>query len=249
MRELFIDCSAGLAGDMLSAALLELCPDRENMLKRLNSFGIPGIEYSAGTVKSYSVAGTHLTVRYLGKEEGANSPDEYHHGGHINDIFAVIDGLGMQDKVRENVKGIYRLLADAESKVHGCNVENIHFHELGTMDAVADISAACFLIAELGAEHITASPVRTGYGTVECAHGVMPVPAPATALLLKGLPSFAGDVEGELCTPTGAAIVKYFADTFGQAPLMTTEAVGYGIGSKDFGRLSCVRASLGKTDI
>lgn len=115
------------------------------------------------------------------------------------------------------------------------------------MDAVADISAVCMMIDQPGLERITATPILTGFGSVRCTHGILPVPAPATALLLEGIPSFAGDLEGELCTPTGTALVKHFADTFGQQPLMTVSTIGYGIGKKDFGRLSCVRASLSES--
>ncbi len=250
MKELYIDCSRGLAGDMLSAALLELCPDREGMLRTLNAIGIPEVHYEASRVKSHSIAGTHMTVTYKGQEEepgcqGAHH--EHHHHLHMFDIREIVGKLNLSEKVKAHVLAVYTLIAEAEAKVHGEPMEHIHFHELGAMDAVADISAVCFMIEELGVEHITVSPICTGYGSVLCAHGVLPVPAPATALLLEEMPSFAGDLEGELCTPTGTALVRYFADCFGQQPLMTVSSIGYGIGKKDFGRLSCVRASLGKS--
>lgn len=248
MKELYIDCSMGLAGDMLSAALLELCPDKAEMLKRLNSIGIPGIEYSADLVDRYSVTGTHMKVTYLGQQEEAccqDHIDEAHHHRSINDIYIIIDTLDISDGVKHDAKGIYRLLAESEAKVHGCNMDNIHFHELGTMDAVADICAVCYIVHELRIDRIMASPVCTGFGKVLCAHGIMPIPAPATALLLIGMRNFGGDVKGELCTPTGVAIVKYFAVSYGQPCDMTTLAVGYGMGNKDFGGLSCVRAILG----
>ena len=158
-----------------------------------------------------------------------------------------MEKLDLGESVKTHVLAVYELIAQAEASVHGEPIEHIYFHELGTMDAVADISAVCMMIEELGVEHITATPICTGFGSVRCAHGILPVPAPATALLLASIPSFAGDLEGELCTPTGTALVKHFADTFGQQPLMTVTAIGYGIGKKDFGRLSCVRASLGET--
>ena len=247
MRELFIDCSRGLAGDMLSAALLELCPDRDEMLRKLNEIGIPDVRYEASGVMSYSVSGTHMSVTYKGQEEepGCQGAHHEHHHRHLFDIQQIVEKLNLSESVKTHVLAIYELIAQAEATVHGEPIEHIHFHELGTMDAVADISAVCMMIEQLGVEHITATPICTGFGSIQCAHGILPVPAPATALLLEGIPSFAGDLEGELCTPTGTALVKHLADTFGKQPLMTVSAIGYGIGKKDFGRLSCVRASLG----
>ena len=251
MKELFIDCSKGLAGDMLSAALLELFPDRNVMLQRLNEIGIPGVEYSIESVERYGITGSHLTVRYLGQEERDNPTGEHKHGNHhrgVQDVFAVIESLKLTAAVREDVKAIYTLIAKAEAEVHGCEMENIHFHELGTMDAVADICAACYLLNELAPEEISASPLCTGFGSVKCAHGIMPVPAPATAVLLVGMQSFAGDVEGELCTPTGTAIIKYFAQCYSWGPMMSVTAIGRGMGNKDFGQLSCVQVSLGESE-
>lgn len=247
MKELFIDCSRGLAGDMLSAALLELFPNREDMLRKLNAIGIPDIRFDAEKAKCYSVSGTQMTVSYKGQEESPDIPDTAHgHHQHLLDIRQIVETLDMSEAVKDHVLAVYELIAQAEAEVHGQVMEHIHFHELGTMDALADISAVCIMIEALGVEHITATPICTGYGSVRCAHGILPVPAPATALLLKGIPSFAGDLEGELCTPTGTALVRHFAGSFGQQPLMTVSAIGYGFGKKDFGRLSCVRVSTGE---
>ena len=248
MRELFIDCTTGAAGDMISAALLELCPDKAAVLERLNSFGIPGVVYTAETVQKYSITGSHLSVTYRGHEEGEEHEHEHHHHRSVADIHAIVDALNLPEKVKQDVKGIYGIIAAAEAKVHNCEAGDIHFHELGTMDAIADISAASYILNGLDLDHITASPMCTGFGTVNCAHGVLPVPAPATALILEGIPSFAGDIRGELCTPTGAAIVKYFADSYGNAPEMTVTATGYGMGKKDFGAFSAVRISLGESE-
>ena len=245
MRELYIDCSTGAAGDMLAAALLELFEDKDDILRRLNALGIPGVEYAAEKVTKHSVAGTHLTVRYLGAEEGSAGP---HERRGIEDIGAIIDGLSMPENVRKHVRRVYRMIAEAESEVHGLPVEQIHFHELGAMDAVADISAVCYMISRLNPDRITASPICTGFGEIKCAHGILPVPAPATAALLKDVPSFAGSIEGELCTPTGAALVKYFAADYSQAPLMTVHSRGCGMGKRDFPKLSAVRVSLGESE-
>ena len=142
---------------------------------------------------------------------------------------------------------VYGLIAEAEAHVHGTTPDQIHFHEVGTMDAVMDVAAVCLLLYELAPDKITASPVHVGCGEVRCAHGVLPVPAPATAYLLRGIPSYGGAVRGELCTPTGAALLKYFVQEYGEQPVMRTEKIGYGMGKKDFPRANCIRAMLGET--
>jgi hypothetical protein len=132
--------------------------------------------------------------------------------------------------------------------VHGRPAEEIHFHEVGTMDAVADVVGVCLLMEQLAPEQVLASPVHTGSGQVRCAHGILPVPAPATALLLEGIPSYSAQVRGELCTPTGAALLRHFVSRFGDRPVMRVSAVGYGMGKKDFDQANCVRAFLGESE-
>jgi uncharacterized protein (TIGR00299 family) protein len=149
--------------------------------------------------------------------------------------------------VKADAKAVYMRIAEAESKVHGHPVEQIHFHEVGALDAVADVVGVCALMHEIAPERVVVSPVHVGCGQVRCAHGVLPVPAPATALLLEGVPVYGGRIRGELCTPTGAALLRHFADGFGEMPAMTLERVGYGMGSKDFEWANCVRALLGQT--
>lgn len=142
---------------------------------------------------------------------------------------------------------VYGLIADAESKAHGMPVTQIHFHEVGTMDAVADVTAVCLLMHEIAPDEVIASPVHVGSGTVHCAHGILPVPAPATAHILRGVPSYGGQIDGELCTPTGAALLKHFVTRFGPMAAMSTEAIGYGMGKKDFPQANCVRVMLGES--
>ncbi len=171
----------------------------------------------------------------------------HHHHASAADIQAVIDGLAVSDQVKKDAKAVYALIAEAESKVHGRPVSEIHFHEVGAMDAVADVVGVCLLMERIGAENITASPVHVGSGSVRCMHGILPVPAPATALILTGVPTYGGQVQGELCTPTGAALLRHFVSRFGDRPVMTAGAIGYGMGKKDFERANCVRAFLGES--
>ena len=163
------------------------------------------------------------------------------------DIEHIIGHLPLEDAVRADVIAVYKLIAEAESHAHGMPVSEIHFHEVGTMDAVADITAACLLIRKLAPEKIVASPVHVGAGKVRCAHGVLPVPAPATAYILRDVPIYGGRIQGELCTPTGAALLRRFVTRFGAMPPMCMEKCGYGMGTKDFEAANCVRAIWGQT--
>ena len=172
----------------------------------------------------------------------------HHVHRHMSDIETIINNLNVSDTVKGNAQAVYRLIAEAESHAHNMPVEEIHFHEVGTMDAIADVVGVCLLMEIIGAERIYASPVATGSGMVRCAHGILPVPAPATAYLLQGIPSYAGNIEGELCTPTGAALLKHFVQSFEKQPTMKTEKIGYGMGFKDFPAANCVRAFLGEAD-
>ena len=160
----------------------------------------------------------------------------------------MISHLPLTESVREHALGVYQAIAQAESRAHGKPVEEIHFHEVGTMDAVADVVGVCMLMDRLGVDQVCASPVHVGSGHAHCAHGILPVPAPATADLLRGIPSYGGEIPGELCTPTGAALLRQFAAKFGPMPQMAVEKIGYGMGSKDFPMANCVRAMLGETE-
>ena len=172
----------------------------------------------------------------------------HHHHAHLSDIRAIIDGLPVSDRVKADAAAVYGLIAKAESEVHGEPMDHIHFHEVGTLDAVADVVGVCALLNEIAPERIVVSPVHVGSGQVRCAHGVLPVPAPATAKILSGVPIYGGAIRGELCTPTGAALLKHFATAFGAMPAMSVEKIGYGMGTKDFEWANCVRAMLGETE-
>ena len=278
MKTLYLECDMGAAGDMLTAALLELTEDRQAFVDRMNALGLPGVQVCAEPAVKCGITGTHMKVTVNGAEEEAGDShyhehedhhdhehhhdhDDHHHEHHhdhehhhehhhasMTDISALIDALPVSEKVRTDAKAVYALIADAESRVHGRPVAEIHFHEVGTMDAVADVVGVCLLMEQLAPEQVIASPVHTGSGHVHCAHGLLPVPAPATAMILQGIPSYSAGVKGELCTPTGAALLKHFVTRFGDRPVMTVSAVGYGMGKKDFDQANCVRAFLGESE-
>lgn len=278
VKTLYLDCSMGAAGDMLAGALLELLPDPDSFLAQVNALGIPGVRVEREKAVKCGITGTHVKVTVDGAEEESRDhhdhhhdhehhhdhdhhhdhhhDHEHHHGhghGHhhsgMHEIGHLVrDHLDLPERVKDNVMAVYDRIAQAESRVHGVPVTEIHFHEVGTLDAVADITMVCLLLDRLAPDEIVVSPVRVGTGQVHCAHGILPVPAPATALLLEGVPIYGGDIRGEMCTPTGAALLKHFAARFGEMPLMRVSALGYGCGQKDFPAANCVRAALGERE-
>ena len=270
MKLLYLDCGMGAAGDMLASALLELLDDPQAFVQRLNALGIPDVEYAAQRTEKCGITGTHLRVRVHGAEEDAHMHthhehehdhehehehehdhhhDHTHHHAHhgLAEIRAIVDALPLPETVRSDVRAVYDRLAAAESRVHGVPVDQIHFHEIGSMDALADITAVCLLLHTIQPDRVLASSVHVGSGHVHCAHGILPVPAPATALLLEGVPIYGGSIESELCTPTGAALLRHFVQQFGDLPTLRVQRIGYGMGTKDFERANCVRALLGES--
>ena len=270
MRTIYLDCSMGAAGDMLMAALLELLPEKDTFLQKMQSLGLPGLEISAEPSVKCGITGTHMRVLIHGDEEGhphehaaeehahshADAPEAAHahvhvHPHHHTDLDELthrISHLNVSEAVRSDILAVYQSIADAENRVHGVPVEQIHFHEVGSLDALADVTGVCLLMELLAPEQVLASPVHVGSGQVRCAHGILPVPAPATALLLDGIPIYGGSIRGELCTPTGAALLRRFVTRFGPLPPMRVEKTGYGMGTKDFEAANCVRAMLGQTE-
>ena len=306
MRTLYLDCGMGAAGDMLTAALLELLPEPEKMIERLNRLGIPDVEYRMEPAEKCGITGTHVRVLVHGEEEGEHHHDhdhhDYehdhhdhdhhdhahhehdhhehdhhdhahhehdhhehdhhdhdhhdhdHHGHHhhvhrtLGEIRDLVMQLPLEEPVRDDIIQVYTSIAEAEGHVHGKPVEEIHFHEVGTWDAVADVTAVSMLLHELHPDEIIVSPVHVGSGQVECAHGILPVPAPATAYLLRDIPIYGGKIRGELCTPTGAALLRHFATGFGEMPVLRMTGIGYGMGKKDFPAANCIRAILGGSE-
>jgi len=296
MKTLYLECNMGAAGDMLTAALLEIHPDPDSFISRFNQLGIPGVKMESHRVSRCGISGTHVSMLVDGREEDehlhdlghhhhehhheehchehhhddhehshedhhdhghdhetSNGHDYHHHEHHhehhsLDDITRIISDFSLDEIVKQDIRNVFHIIAEAESAVHDKPLTEIHFHEVGTMDAIADVTAVCMLLHELDPDRIIASPVCTGSGTVHCAHGVLPVPAPATANILKGIPSYSGEIRSELCTPTGAAILKYFASSFEPMPVMSTEAIGYGCGKKEFPTANVVRAFFGTTE-
>lgn len=251
--------------------------EKELFIKKINTLNIPNVTVEAEKVSKCGIMGTHMKVCVAGIEEESHDHDhsheehdhhhehsheEHHHHEHdhehhehhhhhehhsMADVASIIDGLNVSDNVKANSKKVYEAIAAAESNAHGVPVDMIHFHEVGSMDAIADVTAVSILMEMIKAERVVASSVHVGSGSVKCAHGILPVPAPATAFILKDVPIYGGQIKGELCTPTGAALLVNFVDEFGDMPVMKVDKIGYGMGKKDFERANCVRVMLGET--
>ena len=250
MKSLYIECRVGVAGDMLTASLLEHV-NKEEFVKKINSLNVPGVSFEVERIKKSSIEGNKVHVVINGTEEGLESKEHNHHSHHthtsLEDVSVLINAMDLSDKVKNDAINVYNLIANAESRVHGTSVKDIHFHEVGTIDAVVDVVSVCLLMEMISPAKVISSPINVGSGTVRCAHGILPVPAPATAVLLEEVPMYTDDdINTELCTPTGAALVKYFADEFGNIPVMKLQSTGYGFGTKEFDKPNCVRTFLGE---
>ncbi len=267
---LYLECKTGAAGDMLMGALYSLLTEEQKtiFLKKINAISEEVCVIPQETCKQ-GIGGIHMKVEINGTEEGTEAHHHHEHNhheeehGHTHDhdhahshahghhshtsvaaILEQISKLDMSDTVKKDAEEIYREIAAAESKVHQTDMEQIHFHEVGSVDALIDVVGSCLALELLGVDEVQASPVCVGNGTVRCAHGILPVPAPATAEIIKGMPVYCSSFDGELLTPTGAAILKYFVETYTKEMHMEIEEIGYGFGTKDFAQLSCVRAFL-----
>lgn len=263
MRILYLDCGMGAAGDMLSGALVSLLSkeEQESFIKMINNIGVDGVKVSLSDDAKCGITGKHFKVEIDGVEEHSHDVHEHEHhheheqehghhhehhhhgkGPFPKELEAVAEKLNCPNDIQK----VYELLAEAEAKVHGKDVSEIHFHEVGMKDALIDIASVVYLMNKLKVDKVVVSPVNVGFGKVKCAHGILPVPAPATAELVKGIPTYAGRFEGELLTPTGAALLKYYADEFSYQPLMNVIKCGYGTGNKNFESANVVKAVLGE---
>jgi uncharacterized protein (TIGR00299 family) protein len=250
----------GAAGDMLMSALLELLNNKIDFLKQINTLGFLNVKVKAKLIEKCGIFGTNISVNINKKQshdiikKNINDTRQIYENFNlnINKIENIINNLNVSQEVKNNSISIYQLIYKAESKIHRHQIKHIHLHELGSIDALIDIIGVCILIELINPKKIIVSPINVGNGFVSCKHGILPVPAPATANILKGVPIYSysnnGILYGELCTPTGAAIIKHFATSFKEMPKMYIKKIGYGMGAKNFEIANCVRAFLGEVE-
>lgn len=250
MRSLYIQANMGVCGDMLMSALLELMDSQNEFIEKMNTIGFNNLKIEKETVKKSGILATHMKVLINNQEEHSHEHHCHKHTHHhhsLEDVFSIIDKLDILDKTKEDAKNVYKIIADAESKVHGEKVSEIHFHEVGMIDAICDIVGVCYLVNELQIENIVTSSINLGSGNVKAAHGILPVPTPATANILKEVPVYLSNIKTELTTPTGAALVKYFSNSFDDNYTLNIEKIGYGAGTKDLEQANILRVFLGNT--
>jgi hypothetical protein len=237
MRQAYLDCSSGISGDMLLGAMLDAGFDARQLLDELKKLSLGFFKLKRTRAARGGVMGTRFEVEVTGD----------HPHRHLKDIEAIIEPAAIGAGAKEKALKIFRRLAEAEGKIHGKPATEIHFHEVGAMDAIIDIVGACVGVEALEISELVCSPLNVGSGRVEAAHGSLPVPAPATAELLQGIPIYSSGVEGELVTPTGAAIVSTLANSYGPLPPFRIEKIGYGAGAKEFpGHPNVARLFLGE---
>ncbi|MCP4644123.1 MAG: nickel pincer cofactor biosynthesis protein LarC [bacterium] len=241
MKTLYLDCFSGASGDMVVGTLIDLGVDFDALRAALESLAVDGFKVRAEKVNKKSIMATQFTVDV--------DPDAPQPHRHLRHVLEIIDGGDLPDAVKEASAATFRRIAECEAAVHGTTIEKVHFHEVGAVDSIVDIVGAHLALSLLDVDRVEASPLPLGSGTVTCAHGVIPVPAPATVRLLEGVPSFGTEVKAELVTPTGAALVGDMAQAFGPMPLMRVERVGYGSGTREFeDRANVLRGVIGEAD-
>ncbi|HXY23567.1 MAG TPA: nickel pincer cofactor biosynthesis protein LarC [Candidatus Acidoferrum sp.] len=237
MKLAYFDCFSGISGDMTLGALVDAGCDVERLRAELRALQVPGWELSAEKVWKNGVAATHVDVK---------TEDQTKHRS-LSVILEILRNSQLAPAVRERAAAIFARLGEAEARVHDVPLEKIHFHEVGAVDAIVDIVGACIGFHALGIEKFACSPLNVGGGTAKMAHGILPVPAPATANLLQGKPTYSNGVQRELVTPTGAAIVATLCESFGPQPAMTVSAIGYGAGTADLeGQPNVMRIMIGE---
>ena len=227
MSSLYIECRTGVTANLMLASLASLMDRPEDIADMMLKAKVPFTDITVERTDSDGISG--LRIGIAAEEDGGH----IHHS--LSGIKRTIDSLSVSDRVKDDAKGVFDILAKAEAEVHGTSVKNVHFHEVGSPSNVAAVIGVCMMIEKLSPDAITASPVCTGFGHVRCAHGFLPIPAPATAALLRGIPVYAGETEGEFCTPTGAALLLRFATSFGNMPSSAYSRIGYGLGPDDKG--------------
>jgi len=238
MRVLYLDCFAGIAGDMLLAALLDAGADLSLVSKGLSSLPLDGYTFETGKGNSCGIAAAFVQIKTTEQQPYRN----------LRDILDLIDQGDLTDSVKGKARRVFGRLAEAEAKVHGVAPEEVHFHEIGAVDSICDIIGCLIALESLHVDRVICSPLPLSTGTIQCEHGLLPLPAPATLELLKGVPTRQADFEGELVTPTGAVLAVTLAHSFSSLPGMIIERVGYGMGTKDLGFPNILRAIIGETE-
>jgi hypothetical protein len=251
-RILYFDCLSGISGDMIIGALLDLGIDQNLFLEELSKIDVAGYELKIKKGQKNGITGTDFDV--IIKDHHHSHEHNYkgkHHHEHrsLNDIEEIIDNSRLKDNIKDLSKRIFRLVAEAEAKIHNKSIAEVHFHEVGAIDSIVDIIGAAICINLLEVDEIYSSPLHLGTGFVKCAHGNIPVPAPATLEILEGVPVYSKGVESELVTPTGAAIIKTLAKEFKALPEVSIEKVGYGLGKKELEITNLLRVVLGKKKV
>jgi len=238
MKLAYFDCFSGISGDMTLGALVDAGVSLDHLREQLRGLDVPGWEISSEKVWKNGMSSTYVKVK---------TEDQSKHRS-LSAILEILQKSKLSPKIREQAAAIFRKLGEAEATVHDVPIEKIHFHEVGAVDAIVDIVGACIGFEALGIEQFACSPLNVGGGTAKMAHGVLPVPAPATAKLLQGKPTYSNGVQKELVTPTGAAIVATLCTSFGPQPPMSVSAIGYGAGTADLeGQPNVVRIMIGET--
>ena len=236
MKIAYFDCFSGISGDMTVGALLDAGLKVETLEKELKKLGLSGYQLEVNKVVKKGISATQFKVKI--KEEGVER--------RFKDILTILEKSKLDEEIKKETKKIFFNIAQAESKIHRKDIDKIHFHEIGGLDSIIDITSAVIGIKTLGIEEIHSSALPMGKGFVKCAHGVIPVPAPATLELLKNIPTYSGGIESEMITPTGAAIIGTLAKSFRERPLMKVERIGYGAGEKEFTIPNLLRVSIGE---
>lgn len=240
MRTLYLDCFSGIAGDMLLGALIACGAEEERLRQELARMAVSGWKLRVEKVERNGIGAVDVSV---------DVEDGHHHHRHLADIEEIIKGSSLSPQVQERALAVFQRLAAAEAKIHGTTPQKIHFHEVGAVDAIVDIVGTCIGLELLDVEQVISSPLPLGRGFVECAHGTLPLPAPAVLELLQGIPAYGVDLEAELVTPTGAALVSTLATSYGPLPAMAVKAAGYGAGKRQLpDRPNLLRAIVGEMD-
>jgi hypothetical protein len=257
-RTLYLDCFAGASGDMLVGAMLDCGLDFESLRSELLKLGVEGYELSLRRASRSGISAAKFDVRLTAEPHSHEHHHSHEHSrGHnpqshhraLSEIKRIVSSSNLSEQVKGRAQTIFQRIGEAESKIHDIPIEAVHFHEVGAIDSIVDIVGACVAFDALKIERIISSPLHVGSGTFQCAHGTYPVPGPATAELLKGVPVYSKDVEGELVTPTGAAIISTLAESYGPMPMIRIERIGYGAGTRDYPKFpNALRAIIGELE-